>query len=202
VAVTLFFYTLFVFFPANKTKWGPGWEQSRQDRRDRPGGYLNRWYTTGNSREKPLFSTSLQSTHKGVTRPFRILSAWYQELKDRCLEVIKLPGFGGTWWRVLLHNCMGRRWTYLMRRPWCTNQVNGGRFGLICCISSTGAWHPPPPRLRLILCLVNLRNKLLCFEICRFPCVPTVNIHNARSAHLAQWYTLPPRPTRNCGSVY
>jgi hypothetical protein len=32
--------------------------------------------------------------HTGVTRPFRILSVWYQELKDRCLEVIKLPGFG------------------------------------------------------------------------------------------------------------
>ena len=38
----------------------------------------------------------LQSTHKGVTRPFRILPAWYQELKDRCLEVIKLPGFGAS----------------------------------------------------------------------------------------------------------
>ena len=38
----------------------------------------------------------LQSTHTGVTRPFRILPAWYQELKDRCLEVIKLPGFGGS----------------------------------------------------------------------------------------------------------
>ncbi len=38
----------------------------------------------------------LQSTHKGAKRPFRILPAWYQELKDRCLEVIKLPGFGGS----------------------------------------------------------------------------------------------------------
>ena len=38
----------------------------------------------------------LQSTHKGDTRPFRILVVWYQELKDRDLEVIKLPGFGGS----------------------------------------------------------------------------------------------------------
>jgi hypothetical protein len=33
-------------------------------------------------------------THTGVTRPFRIQPDWYQELKDRCLEVIKLTGFG------------------------------------------------------------------------------------------------------------
>ncbi len=38
--------------------------------------------------------SELQSTHKGVTRPFRILPAWYQELKDRCLEVIKVGGRG------------------------------------------------------------------------------------------------------------
>ena len=42
-----------------------------------------------------LHEPELQSTHKGVTRPFRILSVWYQELKDRYLEVIKLPGVGG-----------------------------------------------------------------------------------------------------------
>jgi hypothetical protein len=38
----------------------------------------------------------LQSKHKSAGRPFRILPEWYQELKDRCLEVIKLPGFGGS----------------------------------------------------------------------------------------------------------
>ncbi len=58
---------------------------------------------------------------------------------------------------------------------------------------------PPPPRLRLILCLVNLRIKLLWLESCRFPCVPTVNIHNTRTVRLAQWYTLTPRPNRTLG---
>ena len=40
--------------------------------------------------------SELQSTHKADARTFRILPAWYQDLKDRCLEVIKLPGFGGS----------------------------------------------------------------------------------------------------------
>jgi hypothetical protein len=38
----------------------------------------------------------LQSKHKRGGRVFRILPEWYQQLKDRCLEVIKLPGFGGS----------------------------------------------------------------------------------------------------------
>ena len=38
----------------------------------------------------------LQSKHKSGGRCFHILPEWYQELKDRCLEVIKLPGFGGS----------------------------------------------------------------------------------------------------------
>ncbi len=101
VTVTLFFLYSFCF--EKKTKWGCDWEQVRQDRRDRPGDYFNRWYTTGNTHEKPLFNEKncsyhpeFQRTHKGVTRPFRILSTWYQELKDRFLEVIKFPGFGGS----------------------------------------------------------------------------------------------------------
>ena len=41
--------------------------------------------------EEPVF----HSKHKSVGHPFRILPQWYQELKDRYLEVIKLPGFEG-----------------------------------------------------------------------------------------------------------
>ncbi len=59
----------------------------------------------------------------------------------------------------------------------------------------------PPPWILMILCLVNLRNKLLWLEICRLTCVRTVNIHDARSARLAQWYTSPTRPTRSSKGV-
>ncbi len=45
---------------------------------------------------------------------------------------------------------------------------------------------PPPPRILVILCLVNLRNR---------------QYSSARSARLAQWYTSPPRPTRSCGGT-
>ncbi len=34
--------------------------------------------------------------YSGRVQEIRILPVWYQELKDRCLEVIKLPGFGGS----------------------------------------------------------------------------------------------------------
>jgi len=36
---------------------------------------------------------SLQKTGGGA--PFQILPAWYDTLKEKCLQVIKLPGFGG-----------------------------------------------------------------------------------------------------------
>jgi len=36
---------------------------------------------------------SLQKTGGGA--PFQILPTWYDTLKERCLQVIKLPGFGG-----------------------------------------------------------------------------------------------------------
>ena len=60
---------------------------------------------------------------------------------------------------------------------------------------STGAWHPPPPPILVILCLGDLSNKLLWLEICRFLCVPTVNIHRAWSVRFKSQHGCPSSQT-------
>ncbi len=58
---TLFFFLiLFLFsFPKDNKKWGPDWEQSRQDRRDRPGGLhrrVKRTYVRRPGKQRDVFS--------------------------------------------------------------------------------------------------------------------------------------------------
>jgi len=88
---------------------------------------------------------------------------------------------GGHWWiRGGIRNNILFKRTMLM--------------SLIGWISSTGTWHPPPPWILVILCGVNLRNKLLLLEICRLGCVGTVNIHDASCARVLRPPPHPPDP--------
>jgi hypothetical protein len=87
---------------------------------------------------------------------------WYQELKDRFLEVIKLRGSGGRMVTCFAAQLYGEKMNLpdaevIMYKP---SERWEFWFNFLHLLNRS-VTPPLPPRLRLILCLDNLRHKLL-----------------------------------------